>query len=98
MGNGGGDQLARGARSAQFEAPHVTQEEWDQRMGSGTPRPLNLISEDERKTLEAETAKASEEFKASKAATKAAPGLGFTAVQDRVIVVRVESQDMLNGL
>jgi len=44
MSLGGGDQLARGAKSAVFPScSHIPQEKWDECFG---PRPLNIAKPD----------------------------------------------------
>ena len=101
MGNGG-DQLARGAHSAQFQTPQVNQDEWNERVGDGADaKQLNVVSDEERERLDAEVREASARFEAEKAAKseqKAAPTLPFRAVQDRIVVARLDEEEKVNGL
>ena len=107
----GGDQLARGARSAQFEPAKATQEKWNE-----------IFPEDEsgfaermrqKKLAEAlepeEQAKRDEEEKKvvaevkreiEQARPKYTPGqqVPFRAVLDRVVVARIETPEVENGL
>ena len=104
---GGGDALARGARSAQFEVPHVTEEKWKEMFGDS-----NSFEERMRKKAleEGLTEQQYDEQKqaATEAANQAAKAvielrkqeletsrvvIKFRAVQDRVVVRRAEAEN-----
>ena len=87
--NQGGDQLARGAVRAQFApADDVTDEKWTAIFGADAKKP-NIISDEERALYDAAMTAA------MAAADVAAPELTpvkIRAVQDRIIVQRVETE------
>jgi len=93
--NSGGDQLARGAVRAQFgPADNITDEKWKMVFGSDAKKP-NVISEEEQATYEAVMAAA------NAAADLEKPELvpvKIRAIQDRIIVQRVEAETKVGTL
>ncbi len=93
MATGAGDQLARGAVRAQFSTPQVSQEKWDQAIG-GEHRVHRGLTDEERALAETEILKQQQEelLKAT------APLPKFRAIQDRIIVRRVEAENKVGDL
>lgn len=99
-GAGSGDRLARGNTSAQFEGPEVSQEKWNniwEAEGEETEierlRRKRLVASEEEnvqieESVKQEIAKVIEDREAAKQIPTSVP---FRAIQDRVIVFRVES-------
>jgi chaperonin GroES len=92
MGVGSGDQLARGAVRAQFQTPQVSDEKWEKAIG-GEKRKKNILTDAERELAAAEIARL-------EAATPvAAPEpKKVRAVLDRIIVRRVETENVVGSL
>jgi chaperonin GroES len=89
----GGDQLARGAASAQFEPANVSEDKWKSIFGEEGMRKLNAMDESDRQKLIAEaTAEADKILPAPPEPTK------VRAVQDRIWVTRYDEPDQVNGL
>lgn len=80
---GGGDQLARGATRAQFGTADVSEEKWKEIFGEEGMRKLNAMDEADRLKLQEQ---------ALPLVTPDVPvgEIKFRAVQDRVVVRRVE--------
>lgn len=89
-----GDQLARGAVRAQFQTPQVSQEKWDEAIG-GEPRKRQGLTDEERAQAEAEISR-----QAALALLDTPPVElpKFRAVQDRIIVRRVEAENKVGTL
>jgi chaperonin GroES len=88
MALGGGDQLARGAVSAQFSVPDVSEERWKQIFGEEGLRKLNAMDEKDRLALQEQALPL----------VKSEPvvielDFDLKPVQDRIIVRRVEAED-----
>jgi chaperonin GroES len=93
--NGGGDQLARGAIRAQFKPPDVSDEEWNQ-IFDEAERKLAQMSDEDRQKLEAEDAARLLLIEEQK---KVPIGqVRIRAVQDRIIVRRVETETITGSL
>lgn len=92
MSAGGGDKLARGYASAQFEPANVSEEKWKEIFGEEGLRKLNAMSEKDRKELE-EKAKVEVDKIVKEEESKPVPPVKFRAVQDRIIVTRVEEDE-----
>lgn len=105
-GVGSGDRLARGANSAQFEGPKVSQEKWNEmfpdtgeeteierlrrkRLVAEPVEDTSIIEEEAKKEVE----KIREVQEAQQAAKQIPTSVPFRAIQDRVVVFRVESTD-----
>lgn len=88
---GGGDQLARGAVRAQFPAGNVSQEKWDQAVG-GEHKIKHGLTDEERALAEAELRRQEELLKP---VVQELPK--FRAVQDRVVVRRVEAENKVGS-
>lgn len=86
--NGGGDQLARGMVSAQFKPAHVSQEEWEKIFGEAEAK-LNAMSDEEKQAIIDEER---ERMKTLEANKPVVAQVRIRAVQDRIIVRRVESE------
>jgi chaperonin GroES len=111
MGNGG-DVLARGGHSAQFRASdgNITQDKWSEAVGEDVTEAFlerirrkaisEGLSEEQfeanRAAAAAEVAKIEEETKQAQAAAEAK--IQIRAVQDRIIVRRVEVVEQINGV
>jgi chaperonin GroES len=90
---GGGDQLARGAARAQFNPATVSDEKFQEMFGEEALRKLNVMSENDRQALQSEA-----EAIVEKQAQEIAPvSAKFRAVQDRVIVRRVEEEEKVGS-
>ena len=98
---GSGDKLARGHHSAQFEGPQVSQEKWNDIWGDSGETEIErlrkkrvTVTEEESVQIEEqkkEESKLVEEFRqVKKEIPKTVP---FRAVQDRVVVVRIEDEE-----
>jgi chaperonin GroES len=90
---GGGDQLARGAVSAQFKVADVSAEKWAEIFGVEGLRKLNAMDEKERLALQ--------EQALPLVTPEPTPVIGvvkFRAVQDRIIVRRVEVETKVGTL
>lgn len=102
MGLGGGDQLARGAHSAQFEGPKVTQEKWDEAFPSNDGeteierlRRKRIVASPEEQA-QAEEVKQQESVQQQEIVQekKTVPtSVPFRAVQDRIVIFRIEEED-----
>ena len=84
--NQGGDVLARGGVRAQFTTAQVSDEKWKEIFGEEGLRKLNLLDEREREALKEQALPLVEE------PVKPTVTIKFRAVQDRIIVRRVESE------
>jgi chaperonin GroES len=85
MSLGGGDALARGAARAQFGTADVSEQKWKEIFGEEGYRKLNAMDEKDRLALQEQALPLIEPD----------PEVGevkFRAVQDRVIVRRVETE------
>jgi chaperonin GroES len=85
--NQGGDVLARGGIRAQFTTAQVTEDKWKEIFGEEGYRKLNILSESEREALKEQALPLIED------PIKPTATIKFRAVQDRIIVRRVESED-----
>ena len=106
-GVGSGDRLARGNTSAQFEGPQVSQDKWNDIWGAEGGeteierlRRKRLVAdpiEEVQKEVEVkqEVEKAKERVAESKVPPTSVP---FRAIQDRVVIFRVETKDEENLL
>lgn len=97
---GGGDQLARGHHKAQFSPTgKETTEKWTEAFGKDNVT-LNVQDEQESARQEAEILAAAERIRLEQAARKASSGAGvpFRAVQDRIVVARIEEEEKVGGL
>lgn len=91
---GGGDSLARGARSAQFgSTKNVTDNEWTAIFGEGSIRP-NVMSDEESAIVEAAMAAAQAEIEKQEPKKEAK----FRAIQDRIVVRRVEAETKVGNI
>lgn len=99
---GGGDKLARGHASAQFgPAESVSDEKWKDIFGEEGLRKLNAMSEKEREKLEQEAkAEVDKIIEKEESARKDPTNLPikFRAVQDRIIVYRIEEAEKVGSL
>ena len=86
--NNGGDQLARGAVSAQFKPANVSEEEWAKIFGEAEAK-LNAMSDEEKQAIIDEER---ERMKTLEANKPVVAQVRIRAVQDRIIVRRVESE------
>ena len=86
--NSGGDQLARGAVSAQFKPANVSEEEWAKILGEAEAK-LNAMSDEEKQAIIDEER---ERMKTLEANKPVVAQVRIRAVQDRIIVRRVESE------
>lgn len=96
----GGDTLARGGHRAQFSpSGKETTEKWTEAFGKDN---ANLNVQDEAESAEQERLilEAAEQIRLDQAARKAVSGAGvpFRAVQDRIVVARIEEEAQVNGL
>jgi chaperonin GroES len=88
----GGDRLARGAASAQFEPANVSEEKWLAIFGEEGVRKLNAMDEkDRQKLMEEAQAKVAEIEKAEEANKPTSTSI--RAVQDRIWVIRLEEEE-----
>jgi chaperonin GroES len=85
-----GDSLASGAVRAQFQTPQVSQETWDKAVG-GEHRKHNNLTDAERELAEAE-------IKRLKLEPEPVALPKFRAIQDRIIVRRVEAENKVGDL
>lgn len=92
MSLGGGDKLARGAASAQFNPATISDEKFKEMFGEEALRKLNVMSEADRQALQAQAEAAVEEIAPESKSVK------FRAVQDRIVVTRLEEEEKVNGL
>lgn len=102
MGAGSGDRLARGAHSAQFEGPKVSQEQWEQMFPdtSGETeierlRRLRIVGTEDDVAAQ-EAAKAAEavmQTEAKKEKSAAPKFIPFRAIHDKIVVFRTELED-----
>lgn len=102
MSAGSGDRLARGAHSAQFEAPKVSQEKWNAMFPESNGeteierlRRLRLVGTEEEVAVaeavrQAESAVLTEVKQQKLAAPTAIP---FRAIHDKIVVFRTELED-----
>ena len=91
---GAGDKLARGAASAQFpSATKVSDEKWKEMFGEESLRKLNMMKEADRQKLLAEAT-----AEADKVLPAPVPSKKIRALQDRVIVTRLDELDQVGGL
>jgi len=111
MGNGG-DQLARGAHSAQFQASDasVSQDKWNDAFGEDQQEAFferlrkralaEGLSEEQYEAQKAEAAKQAADFVEQKRQQRLADEakIKIRAVQDRIIVQRVEIEQQTDGL
>jgi chaperonin GroES len=89
---GSGDKLARGAASAQFQPATVSDEKFKEMFGSEALRKLNIMSEKDRQELQQQAVvEVEKQEKAIELSIK------FRAVQDRIIVRRIEEEETVNG-
>jgi len=93
MALGGGDQLARGASSAQFRTADVSEERWKEIFGEDGYRRLNILPEEEREKVKQQAMPLVEPEKSEKPAA-----VKFRAVQDRIIVSRIEEEEKVGDL
>jgi chaperonin GroES len=94
MSLGGGDKLARGASSAQFNPATVSDAKWIEMFGEESLRKLNAMSEADRLALQEQAL-----AEVAKLDVKLEPeSVGVRAVQDRIWVTRYEELDQVNGL
>lgn len=96
----GGDQLARGAHRAQFTpSGKETTEQWKEAFGGEDHIVLNVTSEEERLRIDAETKAAQEAYEKEQAEKKEMPSVvPFRAVQDRIVVARLDEPDKVGTL
>lgn len=95
MPTGGGDSLARGAHRAQFGSESkISDEKWTEMFGEDSLRRLKQMSEEDREKLQEEAIAKVEEIEKSQ---KPEP-IKFRAIQDRIIVSRIEEEEMVNGI
>src|ERR1700676_319408 len=85
--NSGGDALARGGMRAQFTTAEVTEEKWKAIFGADAKKP-NVISDEERAIYDAALAAAEALLPKEEPVVE----VKFRAIQDRIIVRRVESE------
>jgi len=92
---GAGDKLARGAHSAQFETPQVSQEKWNEAFGEADLSwRRKVVSEEESQKFEEEKKEEAKKFAVEKKAKNTLPEqIPFRAVQDRVVVFRFEEEE-----
>lgn len=83
-----GDSLAQGAVRAQFQTPQVSQEKWDDAVG-GAPKRRRGLSDEERALADAEIKR----LEAERPVEEPLPLPKFRAIQDRIIVRRVEAEN-----
>lgn len=93
MALGGGDKLARGASSAQFNPATVTDEKFKDMFGEEALRKLNIMDESDRAKLIAEA-----QAEVDKVVPPVEPSKKVRAVQDRIWVTRFDEPDQVNGL
>jgi len=95
----GGDQLARGAHRAQFTPTgNETTEQWKDAFGEDH-QVLNVASEEDRLRIEAEIKQAQDQYEKEQEAKKATPVVvPFRAVQDRIVVARLDEPDKVGTL
>lgn len=89
----GGDQLARGAPSAQFEPANVSEDKWKSIFGEEGMRKLNAMDETDRLKLIAEA-----QAEVDRVLPAPPPSKKIRAVQDRIIVTRFDELDKVGGL
>jgi hypothetical protein len=95
MSLGGGDKLARGASSAQFEPANVSEEKWLAIFGEEGVRRLNAMDEkDRQKLIEEAQAKVAE----IEAEAELESDVEIESVQDRIWVIRLEEEEKVGGL
>lgn len=87
----GGDLLARGAASAKFTPATVSDEKFKDMFGEEALRKLNAMSEADRLKLEEEAKVITEQVEVKEEPVK------FRAIQDRIIVRRVEEDEVSSG-
>jgi chaperonin GroES len=93
----GGDRLARGAASAQFEPANVSEEKWLAIFGEEGVRKLNAMDEKDRQKLMEEAQAEVDKVLPIKKDPTDLP-IKFRAVQDRIVVSRIEEEEQVNGL
>ena len=93
----GGDRLARGAASAQFEPANVSEEKWLAIFGEEGVRKLNAMDEKDRQKLMEEAQAEVDKVLPIKRDPTDLP-IKFRAVQDRIVVSRIEEEEQVNGL
>lgn len=88
-----GDTLASGGVRAQFNpATNISDEKFKEMFGEEALRKLNIISEEDRKKLEQEAV-----AEVEKLAPSISASVKFRAVQDRIIVRRIEEDEKTDG-
>jgi chaperonin GroES len=105
---GGGDQLARGAVKAQFTTPNVTDERWKEMFGgdSGFEERMRKkalaegLTEEQYEAAKQEAVRQAEEMEQETKREREALQATFKirAIQDRIIVRRVEAENKLGKL
>lgn len=105
---GGGDQLARGATRAQFTTPNVSDDKWKEMFGgdSGFEERMRKkalaegITEEQFEQAKQEATRQLEEIEEQKKKQKEAlqAKIKIRAIQDRVIVRRVETENKVGDL
>jgi len=105
MALGGGDQLARGASSAQFTTPHVSSEKWTDAFGedSGFEERMRKralaegLTEEQYELAKQEAARQLQEMEQQqkKEVEAAQAKIKIRAIQDRIVVRRVEAETKL---
>lgn len=93
---GGGDQLARGARKANFSTADITEAQWKEIFGQDAKKP-NILSDEEAAILDAAEAELRKRVNEENAANPQAE-VKFRAVQDRIVVRRVEAETKIGTL
>jgi len=83
--NQGGDVLARGGVRAQFTTADVTEDKWKEIFGEEGLRKLNILDEKEREEIKEQALPLVE-------ASVPVGEVKFRAVQDRIVVRRVETE------
>lgn len=108
MGLGGGDQLARGATSAQFTTPNVSDERWKEMFGgdSGFEERMRKkalaegLTEEQYDAAKQEAAQQVQQIESEKRKEQLAlqATIRIRAVQDRILVRRVEAETKAGDL
>jgi chaperonin GroES len=88
-----GDSLAQGAVRAQFQTPQVSQEKWDEAIG-GEHRKHRGLTDEERALAETEILNQQQ----AELLRATVPLPKFRAIQDRIIVRRVETENKVGDL
>ena len=99
MSLGGGDKLARGAARANFgPGVQVSDEKWVEMFGEEGLRKLNAMSEADRQKLMDDAQAEVDKIPAPVAKDPVNLPIKFRAVQDRIVVSRIEEDEKVNGL